>query len=130
SDPDSPAPKPAKTTKKSKPSATKAALRLPVSKLASSQQPEPKPAPANSLRSVDKSIAQCIPEKEPKVDDEEADVQRALVESLKSIYDAPRGPLPPVVIKKPKSGKYQRLLEVQGKGKEKVTDEQVARALL
>nr|GFB16110.1 monodehydroascorbate reductase [Tanacetum cinerariifolium] len=60
---------------------------------------------------------------EPIVDDEEADVQRALEESLMSIYDAPRGPLPPVVIREPESGKYQPLPEVQGKDKEKVTDE-------
>nr|GEW60515.1 hypothetical protein [Tanacetum cinerariifolium] len=94
-DPDSPAPKPTKATKKSKPSAPKAALRPP-----------------------------------PIVDDEEADVQRALEESLKSIYDAPWGLLPPVVIREPESRKYQPLPEMQGKGKEKVTDEQVSRDLL
>nr|GFD29858.1 hypothetical protein [Tanacetum cinerariifolium] len=48
----------------------------------------------------------------------------------KSVYDAPRGLLPPVVIRELESGKYQLLLEVQGKGKEKVTDEQVALDLL
>ncbi|GJT10019.1 retrovirus-related pol polyprotein from transposon TNT 1-94 [Tanacetum coccineum] len=36
------------------------------------------------------------------------------------------GPLPPVVIKEPESRKFQPLPEVQGKGKEKVNDEQVA----
>nr|GEU64096.1 hypothetical protein [Tanacetum cinerariifolium] len=51
SDPDSPAPKPAKATKKSKPSTPKAALvTKPVvakaSKSTSSQQPKPKPKPA------------------------------------------------------------------------------------
>nr|GEW10382.1 retrovirus-related Pol polyprotein from transposon TNT 1-94 [Tanacetum cinerariifolium] len=146
SDPDSPAPKLAKATKKSKPSAPKADLRPPVTIQASSQQPEPKPAPAksqgkkrklvtetsdkpsparkskpglvtkrrkptSSLRSVDVSVDECIPEKEPRFDDEEADVQRALEESLKSVYDAPRGPLPPVVIREPEFGKYQPLPE-------------------
>nr|GEV64698.1 hypothetical protein [Tanacetum cinerariifolium] len=165
SDPDSPAPKPTKATKKSNPSAPKADLRPPVSKLTSSQQPEPKPTPAKSqgkkrklvteisdkasparkyrpglvskkrkpisfLRSVDVSIAEGIPEKEPRVDDEEDDVQRALEESLKSIYDAPRGSLPKVVIREPESDKYQPLPEVQGNGKEKVTDEQVSHDLL
>nr|GEU99861.1 putative reverse transcriptase domain-containing protein [Tanacetum cinerariifolium] len=130
SDPDSPAPKPAKATKKSKPSAPKTDLRPPVIKPASSQQPEPKPAPANSLRSIDESVDEVIPEKEPRFDDEEADVQRALEESLKSVYDAPRGPLPPMVIREPDSRKYQPLPEVQGKGKEKVSDEQVALDLL
>nr|GEZ63131.1 hypothetical protein [Tanacetum cinerariifolium] len=131
SDPDSPAPKPTKATKKSKPSAPKADLRPPVTKLASSQEPEPKPAlakpglvtkrrkPTSSLRSIGESVAEGIHEKEPRVDDEEADVQMALEESLKSIYDAARGPLPPVVIREPESGKYQLLPEVQGKGKEK-----------
>nr|GFC73872.1 hypothetical protein [Tanacetum cinerariifolium] len=96
SDPDSPTPKPTMATKKSKPSVPKADLRPSVTKPASSQQPEPKPAPTkpglvskrrkpiSSLRSVDKSVAEGIPEKEPRVDDEEADVQRALEESLKS----------------------------------------------
>nr|GEZ49440.1 hypothetical protein [Tanacetum cinerariifolium] len=55
---------------------------------------------------------------------------RALEESLKSIYDAPRGPLPPVVIREPESEKYQSLPKVQGKGKEKVTDEHVSLDLL
>nr|GEV82295.1 hypothetical protein [Tanacetum cinerariifolium] len=136
SDPDSPTPKPTKTTKKSKPSAPKEDLRPPVSKPASSQQPEPKPTPTksqgkkrklvtkisdkpslarksrpglvskrrkpiSSLRSVDESVAEGIPKKEPRVDDEEADVE-------------------------PESRKYQPLPEVQGKGKAKVTDKQVA----
>nr|GEZ26644.1 hypothetical protein [Tanacetum cinerariifolium] len=121
SDPDSPAPKPAKATKKSNPLAPKADLRLPVIIPASSQQPEPKPAPVksqgkkrklvtkpspakrskpglvtkrrkptSSLRSVDESVDEGIPEKEPRFDDEEAEVQKALEESLKSVYDAPR----------------------------------------
>nr|GEW15490.1 hypothetical protein [Tanacetum cinerariifolium] len=130
SDPDSPAPKPTKATKKSKPSAPKAALRPPVTKPASSQQPEPQPTPAKSQGKKHESVVEGIHEKEPRVDDEEADVQRALEESLKSIYDAPRGPLLPVVIREPESGKYQPLPEVQGKGKEKVIDEQVSCDLL
>nr|GFB68168.1 hypothetical protein [Tanacetum cinerariifolium] len=109
SDPDSPAPKPTKTTKKSKPSTPKAALRPPVLKLASSQQPEPKPALAKSQEK------KRIPEKEPRVDDEEAEVQRVLEESLKSIYNVPQGPLPPLVIREPESRKYQPLLETPKK---------------
>nr|GEV37575.1 monodehydroascorbate reductase [Tanacetum cinerariifolium] len=49
----------------------------------------------------------------------DADMQRAFEESLKSMYDVPRGPLPPVVIKEPESRKYQPLPEVPRKGKEK-----------
>nr|GEV57674.1 copia protein [Tanacetum cinerariifolium] len=139
--------------------------RPPVSKPASTKQPEPKSTPAktqgkkrkltteisdkpskakqsrpgsvsetrkpvSSLRSVDESVAEDVPEKEPRVDDEEANVQRALEESLKSMYDVPQGPLPPVVIREPESGKYQPLPEVPGKGKEKVIEEHVARDLL
>nr|GEX67181.1 hypothetical protein [Tanacetum cinerariifolium] len=76
---------------------------------------------------LDESVDEGIPEKEPRFNDEKADVQRELEESLKSIYDAPRGSLPPVVIREPESGKYQPLLEVYGKGKEKSTDEQTIR---
>nr|GEW03719.1 hypothetical protein [Tanacetum cinerariifolium] len=36
------------------------------------------------------------------------------------MYDVPRGPLPPVVIREPECGKYQPLLEVPGKGKAKL----------
>nr|GEU97876.1 uncharacterized mitochondrial protein AtMg00810-like [Tanacetum cinerariifolium] len=139
-DPDSPAPKPAKDTKKSKPSAPKEDLRPPVTKLASSQQPKPKPVPAKSQEKKRKLVTEMSdkpspakiskPGLEPRFDDEEADIQTTVKESLKSVHDAPQGPLPPVVIREPYSGKFQSLLEVQGKGKEKVSDEQVARDLL
>nr|GFA48142.1 hypothetical protein [Tanacetum cinerariifolium] len=153
SDPDSPAPKPSKATKKSKPSAPRVDLRPSVTKPASSQQPKPKPAPAkpqkkkrklvtktsdkpslakrskpglvtkrrkptSSLRSVDMSV------------NEEVDIQRAVEESLNSVHDAHQGLLPSMVIREPDPRKYQPLLEVQRKGKEKVSDEQVARDLL
>nr|GEX86640.1 hypothetical protein [Tanacetum cinerariifolium] len=131
SDPDSPASKPTKTAKKSKPTVPKADPRTPVSKPASSKQPEPKPALAKTQgKSVDESVAEDIPKKEPMVDDKEADVQRALEERLKSMYDVPRGPLPPVVIREPESRKYQPLSEVSRKGKEKVIKEHVACDLL
>nr|GEW38045.1 transposase, Ptta/En/Spm, transposase, Tnp1/En/Spm-like protein [Tanacetum cinerariifolium] len=84
SDPDSPALKPVKATKKSKPSTPKADLWTPVTKPDSSQQPKPKPAPAKALK-----------------------------ETLKSVYDAHRGPLPSVFIREPDSRKYQPLPEVQ-----------------
>nr|GEW07742.1 hypothetical protein [Tanacetum cinerariifolium] len=72
-----------------------------------------------SLRSVDESVDEGILETKPRFDNEEAKVQRVLEESLKSVYDAPWGPLPLVVIREAESGKYQPLPEVQGKGKEK-----------
>nr|GEW92735.1 hypothetical protein [Tanacetum cinerariifolium] len=67
--------------------------------------------PFSSLRSVDKSVAEDVLANEPRADDEEADMQKALEEILKSMYDVPRGPLPPVVIRELESGKYQPLPE-------------------
>nr|GEX12140.1 retrotransposon protein, putative, unclassified [Tanacetum cinerariifolium] len=124
SDPDSPAPKPAKATKKSKSLAPKVA---PVTKPAatkasestSSQQPKTKSAPAktqekkrklvaktsdepyqaksskpgevtkrrkptSSLSLVDEFVDEGIPEREPWFDEEEADMQREVEESLKN----------------------------------------------
>nr|GEV43387.1 hypothetical protein [Tanacetum cinerariifolium] len=122
SDPDSPAPKPAKATKKSKPSAPKAApVTKPAiakaSKSTSSQQPKPKLVlprlkkrnPTRSLSLVDKFVDEGIPEKEPRFDDKEADMQMAVEESLKSVHDAHRGLLPPMVFREPDSGKFQPL---------------------
>nr|GEZ15015.1 hypothetical protein [Tanacetum cinerariifolium] len=42
-------------------------------------------------------------------DDKEADMQMAVEESLKSVHDAHRGPLPPMVFREPDSGKFQPL---------------------
>nr|GEU77640.1 putative ribonuclease H-like domain-containing protein [Tanacetum cinerariifolium] len=84
---------------------------------------------ARKKRSL-KSVAEYAPAKVPQVAAEDADLQKALEESMKSMYATPRGPLPPVVIREPESGKYQPLLEVPGKGKAKVTEEQVAHDLL
>nr|GEU69966.1 hypothetical protein [Tanacetum cinerariifolium] len=61
------------------------------------------------------SVDEGIPEKETRFDNEEAEVQRALEESLKSVYDTPWGPLPPVVIRELESGKYQPLLKTPKK---------------
>nr|GEW76549.1 retrovirus-related Pol polyprotein from transposon TNT 1-94 [Tanacetum cinerariifolium] len=120
SDSESPAPKPTKAVKKPKPIVPKADPRPPVS----SKQPEPKSAPAKT-QGKKRKLTTKISDKPFKaiksrlgfVDDEEADVQRALEESLKSMYDVPLGPLPPVVIREPEFGKYQPLLEVSGKGR-------------
>nr|GEU29561.1 retrovirus-related Pol polyprotein from transposon TNT 1-94 [Tanacetum cinerariifolium] len=76
--------------------------------------------PISTLRSVDESLAEDVPAKEPQVANEEADVPKELEESIKSIYDVPQGPLPAVVIKEPESGKYQPLPKVLRKGKAKV----------
>nr|GEX27649.1 retrovirus-related Pol polyprotein from transposon TNT 1-94 [Tanacetum cinerariifolium] len=76
----------------------------------------PAPKPTQPVRKP-KSTA-------PKVADEDADYQKVLEESMKTAYALPRGPLPPMVIREPESGKYQPLLKVPGKGKAKVTEEE------
>nr|GEZ28729.1 hypothetical protein [Tanacetum cinerariifolium] len=83
-----------------------------------------------SPKSVGASEAEEVPAEEPQVADEDADFQKAVEESMKDAYALPKGPLPPVVIREPESRKYQPLLEVPGKGKAKVSEEQVAHDLL
>ncbi|GJU18267.1 retrovirus-related pol polyprotein from transposon TNT 1-94 [Tanacetum coccineum] len=169
SDPDSPAPKPAKATK---PKATKQSKPLapkstPVTKPAAAKAPKttasrpPKPTPIttepskkdqskkcklvkesseapspakqpkagkvikkrtqkSSHQLVDEFIDEGVPVNEPRFGDEEADLQKAVEESLKDVHAAHQSPLPPVVIREPESGKFQPLSEVQGKAKKKV----------
>ncbi|GJW18628.1 retrovirus-related pol polyprotein from transposon TNT 1-94 [Tanacetum coccineum] len=135
SDPDSPAPKPAKATKpkaskQSKPLAPKAATKKPKPAPAKPQEKKRKlvtetseaPSPAkrskagkvvkkrtkkSSLQLVDEFVDEGVPENEPRIGDEEADLQKAVEESLKEVHSAP-----------------------QGKGKEKVGVEQAAQVLL
>nr|GEY46933.1 hypothetical protein [Tanacetum cinerariifolium] len=121
---------PAKSQEKNRKLVTKTSDKPSLTKRSKSGLVTKRRKPTSSLRSVDESVDEGIPELEPRFDNEEADIQRAVEESLKSVHDAPRGPLPPVVIKEPDSGKFQPLPEVQGKGKEKVSNEQVARDLL
>ncbi|GKE01835.1 hypothetical protein Tco_1389818, partial [Tanacetum coccineum] len=139
SDPDSPIPKPAAakaskstSSQQPKPKPTPAKLQEKKRKLAMETFDTPSPAksskrglvmkkrkPTSSLRLVDEFIDEGIPENETRFDDEEADMQRAVEESLKGVHDAHQGPLPPMVFREPDSGRRQPLLEVQGKGKEK-----------
>nr|GEV22186.1 copia protein [Tanacetum cinerariifolium] len=125
SDHDSPAPKPTKPARKPKSTAPKAPPRPSISTPVTSAQPAPTLAP-----SVAASEAGEAPAKEPQVAAEDADLQKELEESMKTIYAVPQGSLPPVVIREPKSRKYQPLPEVPGKGKAKVIEEQVAHDLL
>nr|GEY45941.1 histone deacetylase 14 [Tanacetum cinerariifolium] len=83
-----------------------------------------------SLKSVVAPVAEDVPAMEPHVAAKDADLQKALEESMKTMYAPPRGPLPLVVIKESESIKYQPLPEVPGKGNEKVTEEQVSHELL
>ncbi|GJS99531.1 E-beta-farnesene synthase [Tanacetum coccineum] len=75
----------------------------------------------SSPQLVYKFVDEGVPENEPRIGDEEADLQKAVEESLKEVYSARQGPLPPVVIREPESGKFQPLPEVQGKVKRKRT---------
>nr|GEU79056.1 hypothetical protein [Tanacetum cinerariifolium] len=86
--------------------------------------------PRRSPKSVGASEAEEVTAEEPQVANEDADYQKAVEESMKDAYALPKGALPPVVIMEPESGKYQPLPEVPGKGKAKVTKEQVAHDLL
>nr|GEZ46149.1 histone deacetylase 14 [Tanacetum cinerariifolium] len=83
-----------------------------------------------TLKNVEASKVEEVPAMEPQVAAEDTDLQKALEESMKITYALPRGPLPPVVIRELALGKYQPLLEVPGKGKAKVTEEQVAYDIL
>ncbi|GKB45621.1 hypothetical protein Tco_0896374 [Tanacetum coccineum] len=138
SDPDSPTPKPAKPTK---PKVTKQAK--PVAPKATTKKPKPTPAkPQDKKRKPVSETSEALPPAkrpkmrkgipltEPGFGDLEADTQRAIKESLKDAHGTPRGPLPPVVFRETDPGKLQPLPEVQGKGKEKVDEEQAAQVLL
>ncbi|GKC23643.1 hypothetical protein Tco_1025793 [Tanacetum coccineum] len=154
SDPDSPAPKPAKSTK---PKVTKQAK--PVAPKEATKKPQPAPTkpkgkkrkhaketteatpPAKRAKAgkvakkrtlkrsqqlVDEFVDEGIPLTEPRFGDLEADTQRAIEESLKDAHGAPRGPFPLVVFRETDTGKFQPLPEVEGKGKEKFGTEQAA----
>ncbi|GJY67750.1 hypothetical protein Tco_0470732, partial [Tanacetum coccineum] len=142
SDPDSPAPKPAKATR---PKAPKPTASKPSKPITATTEPSKKDqskkrklvkesseAPSLAKRSkagkvtkkqktksplqlIDEFVDEGVPDKEPVYDDEEADTQRAIEESLKEVHAVHRGPLPPVVIKEPDSGKFQPLPETPKK---------------
>ncbi|GKD29247.1 retrovirus-related pol polyprotein from transposon TNT 1-94, partial [Tanacetum coccineum] len=86
--------------------------------------------PKSPLQLVDEFVDEGVPEQEPVYGDEEADIQRAVELSIKEQAERTQGPARPVVIREPDSGRIQPLPDVQGKGKEKVSDEQVALDLL
>ncbi|GKD62393.1 hypothetical protein Tco_1299902 [Tanacetum coccineum] len=79
---------------------------------------------------VDEFVDEGVPVNDANFGDEETDLQKAVEESLKDVHAAHQGLLPPVVIREHESGKFQPLLEVQGKGKEKFGEELAAQVLL
>nr|GEU46665.1 histone deacetylase 14 [Tanacetum cinerariifolium] len=136
SDQDSHAPKPTQPARKPKSTTPKAPPRPSVSIPVTSAQLEPTFAPAKTQGKKRKPTTKTSdkPSKAKKIQIwlciQKTHSEKALEEGLKSMYDVPRGLLPPVVIREPESGKYQPLPEVPGKGKAKVTEEQVVHDLL
>ncbi|GJV83155.1 hypothetical protein Tco_1523053 [Tanacetum coccineum] len=120
SDPDSPAPKPAKSTK---PKITK--QTKPVAPKAATKKPQPAPT-----KPKEKNLSQIRKPLKQHHQPNEQSWEWAIEESLKDAHGTHRGPLPPVVFRETDTGKYQPLPEVEGKGKEKVGAEQAARVLL
>nr|GEX03903.1 E-beta-farnesene synthase [Tanacetum cinerariifolium] len=118
---DPPAPKPTQPTRKPKSTAPKAPPRLAVLTPVTSAQPAPTSAPAKPREKKRKQATETS-DKPPK--EKKSKYGLVLEESMKTTYALPRGPFPPVVIREPESGKYQPLLEVPGKGKAKVTEEE------
>nr|GEY79903.1 hypothetical protein [Tanacetum cinerariifolium] len=140
---DLPAPKPAKPARKPQSTAQKAPPKPSISSPATETTDKPAKAkrikhsisrktrqPKSSPKSVGALEAKEVPAEEHWVIDEEADYQKAMEESMKDAYALPKGPLPLVVIREPELGKYQPLPKVPGKGKAKVTEEQVVHDLL
>nr|GFB32702.1 histone deacetylase 14 [Tanacetum cinerariifolium] len=132
---DLPAPKPAKPARKPQSTAQKAPPKPLISSLITSTQSAPTSAPAKSQENKRKqatgttnkptktkglNVAFLVKHASPD----------AVEESMKEAYALPKGLLPPVVIREHESRKYQPLPEVAGKGKAKVTEEQVAHDLL
>ncbi|GJZ85177.1 hypothetical protein Tco_0650516 [Tanacetum coccineum] len=115
SQPPKPKPVPAKPQEKKRKRALDAAEAPSLAKRSKAGRVSKK----RTLQLRDEFIDEGVPVTEPRIDDEEAIVQKVLEESMKDAYPAHRGPLPPVVFREPDSGKLQPLPEVQGKGKEK-----------
>ncbi|GJS71502.1 hypothetical protein Tco_0704343 [Tanacetum coccineum] len=107
SDNEAPAPKPAKGAKPKTP-------RKPKPQSTSSQPPKPKPVPAKPQEKKRKLAMDATEAPSP----------------AKRLKAAPQGLFPPEVIRELEPGKFQPLPEVQGKGKEKVSEEQAAQVLL
>ncbi|GJR12992.1 retrovirus-related pol polyprotein from transposon TNT 1-94 [Tanacetum coccineum] len=86
--------------------------------------------PKGPLQLVDEFVDEGVPEKEPVYGDEEANLQWALKLSLKDQGERTQIPSRPLVFREPDSRRFQPLPKVQGKGKEKVIEEQAAPDLL
>ncbi|GJV36823.1 retrovirus-related pol polyprotein from transposon TNT 1-94 [Tanacetum coccineum] len=86
--------------------------------------------PKSPPRLVDEPSNEGVPVEEPAYNEEEVNIQLALELSLPNQGERTQGPARPVVIMEPNSGRLQPLPEVQGKGKDKVVEEQATHDLL
>nr|GEW48768.1 hypothetical protein [Tanacetum cinerariifolium] len=86
--------------------------------------------PISSLKLVDEPSPEDVPVEEPAYNEKESNLQRALELSLKEQAERTQGPARPMIIREPDSKRFQPLPEVQGKGKEKVVEEQATHDLL
>nr|GEU47822.1 integrase, catalytic region, zinc finger, CCHC-type, peptidase aspartic, catalytic [Tanacetum cinerariifolium] len=135
---DLPTPKPAKPTRKPQSTAQKAPLKPSISSPVTSTQPAPTSVPAKTQENKRKQATGTTnkPAKAKRIKRSASRKTRQpksspkSVESMKDAYALPKGPLLPVVIREPESGKYQPLPEVPGKGNGKVSEEQVSHDLL
>ncbi|GJY93350.1 retrovirus-related pol polyprotein from transposon TNT 1-94 [Tanacetum coccineum] len=119
------APKPTATQPpKPKPAPTQPSKAVSEKKLTKKRKPK------SPLKLVDEPSDEGVPVEEPTYNEEDKNLQRALELSLMEQGAQTQGPAHPVVIREPESGRIQPLLEVQGKGKEKVVEEQAAHDLL
>ncbi|GKD08276.1 hypothetical protein Tco_1187961 [Tanacetum coccineum] len=121
---------PAKPQEKKRTLVTETSEAPSPAKRSKARKVEKKQNPKSPLQLIDGFVNEGVPENEPRLDDEEVDLQKAVEESLMDVHAAHQGQLPSVVIREPKSRKFQPLSEVQGKGKEKVGEEQAAQVLL
>nr|GEZ13423.1 hypothetical protein [Tanacetum cinerariifolium] len=110
----------------------KAPTRPSILILVASTQPAPTSAPAKSQENKHKQATETTdkPAKAKRIKHSISRKTRQPRSSPKSVGASEAEELPPVVIRKPESGKYQPLLEVPGKGKAKVTEEHVTHDLL
>ncbi|GJS72767.1 retrovirus-related pol polyprotein from transposon TNT 1-94 [Tanacetum coccineum] len=119
------APKPTATQPpKPKPAPTQPSKAVSEKKLTKKRKPK------SPLKLVDEPSDEGVPVEEPTYNEEDKNLQRALELSLMEQGAQTQGPAHPVVIREPESGRIQPLPEVQGKGKEKVVEEQAAHDLL
>ncbi|GJR90127.1 retrovirus-related pol polyprotein from transposon TNT 1-94 [Tanacetum coccineum] len=86
--------------------------------------------PKSPLKLIDKPSDEGVRVEEPAYNEEEVNLQWALELSLKEQGERTQGPARLVVLREPDSGRIQPLPDVQGKGKEKVVNEQAAHDLL